>query len=618
VQEISRYQETSVGSYRLIQMVGVGPLSHAHLAERQDWPERKLVVKLFDTVPLHSPEEQDQVLDEVRLLSFLEHPSILPILDDGIHKEMLYLVSPYIEAGSLRRRLTAAAGELLPLKEALALLRQVGEALHFAHTQQAVHANLKPENILVQDDGKVFLADFLLPTLARSERAARMLSTFAAFYMAPEQFHGEATPASDQYALACLTYELLTGRPPFEADDFAGLVRKHTTRQPESPAALQPRRAGHVAHAILKALSKRPEDRYPDIQAFLADLSVPPPLVSATPVPASAMPQPPAQESFAATEASESEPLAPGIDEEETLLLPAVAASASPEDDASSVNEAPALAPGASPPAVAASASPEDDASSVDEASALAAGVAPASGTDPTPAALALTSDATLAPILAKPARARKTPFFSQGELVVIGVLLCLVLLAGFSGLSFVLSSRPNHARIHTGVATATTRSLPSSTQTSAGATSTATLVGITLRPSPTPTPRPSPTPTPTPVPGKSPTATTPPAPALSCSVTYRVSAQWQGGFIGNLTVTNTGTTTLQGWTLVFSFTAGQRIWSGWNGRFTQHGAQVTVTNPSDNATLAPGSSITPGFQGIWFGSNPAPGPFTLNGVTCH
>src|SRR5579883_788381 len=284
MEETSQDQRIAIGSYRLARLLGMGPVSRTHLAERQGLPGDAVVVKIFEALPLLSSEEQDQVLEEVRLLTYLEHPAILPILDNGVYEKMLYMVYPYAGGSSLRQRLTDAAGELLPLKEVLAILRQVGEALHFAHTQRVVHGNLKPENILFQNDGKVLVGDFLLPTLARSEQTSRLLSTFAAFYMAPEQFHGAATPLSDQYALACLAYELLTGRPPFEADNLTLLTRLHATQKPISPASLQPQRAQHVEQAILRALAKRPEKRYPDLQSFLADLVAPPPL----PVPISA------------------------------------------------------------------------------------------------------------------------------------------------------------------------------------------------------------------------------------------------------------------------------------------------------------------------------------------
>ena len=97
----------------------------------------------------------------------------------------------------------------------------------------------------------------------------------------------------------------------------------------------------------------------------------------------------------------------------------------------------------------------------------------------------------------------------------------------------------------------------------------------------------------------------------------YAVTNQWPGGFGASITVTNTGSTTLNGWTLGFTFPGGQQVTQGWNGVFTQSGANVTVTNVSYNGTLAPGASVNPGFNGSWNGSNPNPTAFTLNGASC-
>ncbi len=168
MRETSRYQDTPVGPYRLTRLVGVGPVSRVYLAERQDWPGRRVALKLFEAVPFQLLAEKDEALADIRLRSCLEHPSIMPTLDDGIHDHILYQVMPFCPSGSLRQRLTTSNQELLPVKEILAFLRQVGEALQFAHNQQIVHANLKPENILFQRNGKILLTDFLLPTLVKS------------------------------------------------------------------------------------------------------------------------------------------------------------------------------------------------------------------------------------------------------------------------------------------------------------------------------------------------------------------------------------------------------------------------------------------------------------------
>lgn len=610
MREMPQYEETPIGSYRLTRLIGVGPVSRVYLAARQDEPGRQVALKLFEAVPLHQVEEKDQALDEVRLLTCLEeHPSILPVLEDGIHENMLYLVMPYVEAGSLRQRLTAAAGELLPLKEVMAILRQIGEALHFAHTQQVVHANLKPENILFQGDGKVFLADFLLPSLVKSERAARILSTFAALYMAPEQFQGAATPLSDQYSLACLAYELLTGHPPFEADDFMRLVRKHATEQPTPPSQLQPKRAQHIDHAILKALVKRPEGRYPDIQTFLTELNAPPPLASLSPVPEAVLPR---QEASPAMATSVVAPPAP-VQKVELLAL----------------QEAPPL------PAVPPAPGQEIELLPPQEAFPVPSAPAPAfsqemvpfslPGVSPLPSAPDVHNEPTVPMLSAAPASSvpaavppltrASRPASSRltcRQIWLAAGLVALAMLLSLSGVFIFFNASANHSPSQVSgkptatlqanqlspVATSTPGALPTSSATSQA------------KPTPTATPA-----TPTPPPA---TSTAVPSTAISCVVSYTVASKWSGGLVVNISITNKGTGAIHGWTLAFTLPNGQHITNGWNGNFKQNGAQVNITDSGYNATIAPDSSVSPGFQATSNGNNSVPTAFSLNGASCR
>jgi hypothetical protein len=138
---------------------------------------------------------------------------------------------------------------------------------------------------------------------------------------------------------------------------------------------------------------------------------------------------------------------------------------------------------------------------------------------------------------------------------------------------------------------------------------------GSSGNPTPTLTPvQPTPTPThgttPTPVP-------TTPGQGGACHITYTVQSQWPGGFTGNITMNNTGSATINGWVLVFSFSTGQQIQNAWNTSATQQGSRVTASSLSYNASIAPGSSTSFGFNASWNGSNPAPASFTLNGTVC-
>ena len=138
-----------------------------------------------------------------------------------------------------------------------------------------------------------------------------------------------------------------------------------------------------------------------------------------------------------------------------------------------------------------------------------------------------------------------------------------------------------------------------------------------TAVPTVTPTPTMTPTPTPTPTMTPTPTPTSTPTSGATCSVQYAVTNQWQGGFGANVTINNTGSTGINGWTLKWSFADGQTITQLWDGTASQSGSAVSVTNASYNGTIAPGSNVSFGFNGSWNGTNTAPTSFSLNGQTC-
>ncbi len=138
-----------------------------------------------------------------------------------------------------------------------------------------------------------------------------------------------------------------------------------------------------------------------------------------------------------------------------------------------------------------------------------------------------------------------------------------------------------------------------------------------THTPTPTSTPTPTHTPTPTPTVTSTPTPTSTPTSGAACSVQYAITNQWPGGFGANVTLTNTGSSAINGWTLTWTFANGQTITQLWNGTVTQSGSNVSVINASYNGTIAPGGNTNFGFNGSWNGSNAAPTAFTLNGKGC-
>src|SRR6266571_2479823 len=152
---------------------------------------------------------------------------------------------------------------------------RAGQALHYAHQQGIIHGNLKPENILFDAEGEVLLADFGIATLAATAGPHHRNTISTAPYVAPEQFDGVLSSASDQYALGCIAYEAMTGRFPFIASDVMAMRMMHKTAKLVPPIQLNPNFPLHVEQAILKAMAKQWNDRHVDVSAFTMALRLP-------------------------------------------------------------------------------------------------------------------------------------------------------------------------------------------------------------------------------------------------------------------------------------------------------------------------------------------------------
>ena len=181
----------------------------------------------------------------------------------------------YAPNGSLKERIIRQQGKPLPTEEAVIILSQVGQALQYAHQQNIIHRDLKPENILFDTRGEAVLADFGIAAVLASARTRQVGFGGTPAYMAPEQFEGIISTKSDQYALGCIAYELLTGRKPFTIPhpSLEAMWFQHARISSVAPRQINPRLPKHVERAILKAMAKQRTDRYADISAFFTALS---------------------------------------------------------------------------------------------------------------------------------------------------------------------------------------------------------------------------------------------------------------------------------------------------------------------------------------------------------
>lgn len=269
------YVGTQIGNYRVTSLLASGAFGSVYLARHTILAERTVAFKVLHAVYLNAHDERESFLQEAQLLEKLKHPNILPILDVGISpNNSPYIIAEYAVHGSLRENIRQQRGRPLPLAEALRILTQVGEALQYAHRQNIIHRDLKPENILFDAQNKVLLADFGIATaLVGTSKVDKIAGT--PLYMAPEQFKGVVSRGSDQYSLACIAYELLTGQPPFESADFVAMAYQHLNEQPRPPRQLNPALPSHVEQAILTALAKDRHARYPSVEVFITALQSP-------------------------------------------------------------------------------------------------------------------------------------------------------------------------------------------------------------------------------------------------------------------------------------------------------------------------------------------------------
>jgi tetratricopeptide (TPR) repeat protein len=236
-----------------------------YLAEHQ-YLQRFVAVKVLLVSLAGNNQESDRFLREAQTMATLKHPHIVSCLDFGIQQNIPYLIMDYAPGGTLRDR--HPEGEQVPLSTVVSYVEQVADALQYAHQRRIMHLDIKPENMLVGADGEVLLSDFGLARLASqvSTRLTTLIGTIS--YMAPEYIRRKPQAASDQYALAMVVYEWLTGVRPFESDDERIVAGQQLNTTPPSLRSIDPTLPASVDEVVLAALAKKPEERYPQVSEF--------------------------------------------------------------------------------------------------------------------------------------------------------------------------------------------------------------------------------------------------------------------------------------------------------------------------------------------------------------
>jgi serine/threonine protein kinase len=251
------YQQ--LGNYRILNRLGGGGYADVYLGEHI-YLKTQAAIKVLRT---HiSGEDVETFRNEAFTIAHLSHPHIVRLLDFAVENHVPFLIMEYAPHGNLRQR--HPKGTHLPPETFLPYVQQIASALQYAHNQGLIHRDVKPENMLIGRDNQILLSDFGTALVAQSTHSQStedtVIGTLA--YMAPEQLQGKPRPASDQYALAIVVYEWLSGSKPFNGS-YMEIVAQHLSAPPPDLAIPQA-----VQQVLQRALAKDPHQRFPRVQDF--------------------------------------------------------------------------------------------------------------------------------------------------------------------------------------------------------------------------------------------------------------------------------------------------------------------------------------------------------------
>ena len=259
------------GRYRLESKLGSGGMSTVYQA-RDETLERSIAVKVMHAEISDQPDQIERFRREARAVARVSHPNVVAVIDAGEDGGHPYIVFEHVDGETLKQRIDRLGR--LPVDEAVAYAIEVGRGLGAAHARRLVHRDVKPQNVLIDSEGRAKVTDF---GIARSlehdglTRTGRVLGTTD--YVSPEQAMGREVDArSDIYSLGVLLYEMLTGRVPFEAETLVGVAMKHVNEPMPNVQHARPEVSSVLAAVIERATHKEPRKRYSDMSSMLADL----------------------------------------------------------------------------------------------------------------------------------------------------------------------------------------------------------------------------------------------------------------------------------------------------------------------------------------------------------
>jgi predicted Ser/Thr protein kinase len=263
----------SIGRYQILGELGRGAMGIVYRATDPaiGRPVAIKTIKLADfTDPTERARLRDRLFREAQSAGILSHPNIVTVYDVGEQEELTYIAMEFVNGSTLEKLLTA--GEPPAQDVILNVLRQTAAALDFAHKKGIVHRDIKPANIMIDEDGTAKITDFGVAKIAASQQLTQTGTVLGTpNYISPEQVQGKPVDGrADQFSLAVMTYEMLTGEKPFAGEHLTTVLYKIVSEEPVPPHNLNPSLGWPVAMVLTRAMSKDPAKRYASCTEFAA------------------------------------------------------------------------------------------------------------------------------------------------------------------------------------------------------------------------------------------------------------------------------------------------------------------------------------------------------------
>ena len=263
------------GLYEVKELIGSGGMANVYkavmLGRNGPVPAGTVVaVKVLRQEYTHDPELVRRFKNESKAISLLNHPNIVKVYDVSVNDQLQYIVMEYVDGMTLREYLNERGGKLTS-RETVHFISQILKALEHAHANGVVHRDIKPQNIMLLDNGQLRMMDFGIARISRAENQLLSGKTMGSVhYISPEQAKGDETDCtSDIYSVGIMMYEMLSGQLPFDAEDAVEVAIKQISDQPKSLHEIAPQVPAALVEITEKAMAKLPQNRYASAREML-------------------------------------------------------------------------------------------------------------------------------------------------------------------------------------------------------------------------------------------------------------------------------------------------------------------------------------------------------------